>query len=80
MEYLVDSAGNEARAVRASTKGDGERRRERRGCLHRGEGLAPDVVAVREAEDASDLVVRHQPFRFAIERRVELTNKKTKGR
>ena len=60
-QYLVDGAGDEAWAIRAPAEGDGEGRRERRSRLHRREGLAADVVAVGEAEDASNLVVGHQP-------------------
>lgn len=70
-EYLVDGAGDEARAVRAPAEGDREGRGERRGRLHRREGLAADVVAVREAEDASDLVVRHQPLLRSTSSRLE---------
>lgn len=64
--YLVDGARDEARAISAPAEGDREGRRERRGRLHRREGLAADVVAVREAKDASDLVVRHQPCRVVL--------------
>lgn len=59
--YLVDGARDETRAIRRSSQGDREGGRERRGRLHRGKGLAADVVAVGEAENASDLVVGDQP-------------------
>lgn len=61
MLYLIDGTRNQARTVRRSPEGDGEGGGERRGRLDRGEGLAADVVALGEAEDATDLIIGYEP-------------------